>query len=235
MKEKSSWTLEKENETPFDRTLSRYDTIIGEQCRENRTWRLIAVISMAAFFVSLFVMIWTVLKDTQEKRYVPMLIALSDVGEATYFGEVNRMNYSSLEIPENAVEFQIKDFVEKAYTIPKDSHVLRNNLTKCYSALTSQSGNKFTIEMQKENPLEKFGTCLRSVQIESIIKVSKNSYQVDYFLRETTMDSSQTLSNKKIRTVFTIELTEPAEEDRQKNPLGIYIADFGSTVLQNYR
>lgn len=233
MKEKTSWQLEKENSTPFDRTLNRYDRIIGEQCRENKTWRFIALFSMTAFFLSLGTMIWTVLKDSQEKRYVPLIISLSDLGEAKYHGEISKMSYSSLKVPEDAIQFQLKDFIEKTFTIPKDSTVLRSNLTKCYAYLTPGCGNKFTDEIiRKDNPLKKYGEVLRSVEIESIIKVSPSSYQVDYFLKETDFESIRILSRTKIRTVITVELNEPAEVDRVKNPLGIYISDFGSSVLQ---
>lgn len=232
MKEKTSWNLDKENSTPFDNTLHRFDTIVGEQCRENKTWRLIALISMTAFFLSLFIMIWTVIKDSKEKRYVPILISMNDIGEPKYQGEIKNINYSTLKVPQEAIIFQLRDFVEKAYTIPKDSTVLKENLKKCYAILTSSAGNKFTNEIKKDNPLEKYGSVMRSVEIESIVEVSNKSYQIDYFVKETTMDNLQLLNHSKYRSVITIDITEPTEEDKIKNPLGIYIVDFGTTLLK---
>ena len=87
------------------------------------------------------------------------------------------------------------------------------------------SAQKLTNRLKENNPLEKFGRAYKTVNIESILQLTKDSYQVDFIVNISDRAESQV---KRIRNrgVISIKLMEPAKEDQVKNPLGIYITDF---------
>ena len=120
MTNKTNWTLEKSKNTP----LEIYERMERDRKRNENKWKIFAYISIAGFILSLVVMAWAI----NLPKTVPVLVSVSDFGEAKYIGEVNRINYSGIKVPEIAIEYQIRKFVTNKYTIPGDAEVLRNNL-----------------------------------------------------------------------------------------------------------
>ena len=220
---KTSWLLEKSGKTP----LEIYEDMEKERKKSENKWKIFAYIAMGGFILSLVVLVW----DRNLPKTVPVIVTLSDFGEAKYVGEVNKINYSGIKIPEIAIEYQIRKFVTNKYTIPGDSEVLRNNLIDCYSCLTRDTSAKLSSELKEHNPLKDVKDIRRKVSIESVLKTAKNSYQVDFTITQ----SSPNEGNKKIirmRGVITITLLEPADDDKVLNPLGIYFNAYDFTELK---
>lgn len=72
---------------------------------------------------------------------------------------------------------------------------------------------------------------IKNVEIQSVLSLSKNSYQVDFIVSSTSTNGKLLKSERK-RGVLTIDLMEPAEEDKILNPLGIYITNFDFTDIK---
>ena len=61
-----------------------YDRIIGLQNKENKTWRIIAVASLSFLFLSLLLLLYAI----KLPKTIPMVITVSEYGEAKYVGNV---------------------------------------------------------------------------------------------------------------------------------------------------
>ncbi len=214
---KTSWILEKSKTTP----LEIYEQMEKDRMKAENKWKIFAWISIVGFILSLIVMAWAV----NLPKTVPVIVSVNDFGEAKFIGEVNRINYSDLKIPEIVIESQINKFVTNKFSIPGDAEVLRNNLKECYAFLTAETAGKLSSELQEYNPLNDVDSIRRRVDVESILKTSKNSYQVDFKITQSTPYNS----NRKImwmRGIVTIVLLEPHKDDRLTNPLGIYFSEY---------
>jgi len=222
---KTQWPLELNEPTPF-KGLSEYDRIIGEQCKENATWRKIAKLSMTAFFLSLAVVVYAL---TLPKERL-LVVTVSDWGEAKYAGDVSKFNYQNIKVPEIAIQYQLRKFIINMYSIPQDAEVLRSNLRDCYSALTSTSAAKLSNQLRENNPFDDFGSVNKTVEIETVLQLSKNSYQADFITRTSRPDLSDVESTR-MRAVLTTKLMEPPKQDQILNPLGIYITNFDAAPI----
>lgn len=214
---KTSWVLKATRKTP----LELYQELITAQRNSDRRFRFIAVVGCAGFILSLIV---TLVAINQPKT-VPLVITVSDWGEAKYVGNVSRNNWQGIKVPEIAIEYQVRKFVSNLYAVPSDPQVLKNNLNDCYASCTVASSQKLSNRLRENNPLKKFGSVYRTVDIESVLQLTRDSYQVDFFVNDTDKVESRV---RRIRTrgVLSVKLMEPAKDDLIKNPLGIYVTDF---------
>ena len=220
---KTDWRLEKSKTTP----LEIYQEMERERKKSENKWKIFAYIAIGGFILSLIVLVW----DRNLPKTVPVIVTLSDFGEAKYIGEVSRINYSGIKIPEIAIEYQIRKFVTNKYTIPGDAEVLRNNLIDCYSCLTRDTSSKLSSELKEHNPIKDVKDYRRKVEIESVLKTSKNSYQIDFTITQTSPNDG----NKQVirmRGIVTVVLLEPADDDKVLNPLGIYFNAYDFTEIK---
>ena len=226
MNRRTQWPLERNEKTAFN-TLDEYDRIVGEQCKENKTWRRIAVLGICAFFASLVVLVYAL----NMPKTVPLVVTVSDWGEAKYVGDISKYSYTGIHVPEIAIQYQLRKFIINLYTIPADATVLKANYKDCYSALTRTSSDKLSKMLQETNPFKDFGSINRTVEIESVLALSQNSYQVDYFVTTERRDASES-KKERMRAVMTTKMMEPPKEDQVLNPLGIYITNWDVTTIE---
>jgi type IV secretion system protein VirB5 len=213
-------------ENPFGKAAATYTDIIEDTRREKRRWQNIGLFSLVFFLASFYVMY----RAVNLQQTVPVLITLSEWGEATYKGAVNIETNKLKEIPEPAIQYQVRDFITKLRTIPLDGEILYRDIARCYEMVTAVCEKKMTGELRKEDPFGQIGKQKRSVTIESVLKVSNSTYQIDW-IETSGVPRSSTNVRYRIRGVVTTELLVPSEEKRINNPLGIYIADYDMTVL----
>ena len=203
---------------------SALDIYLAHMAKEKRRqaqWKIFAAGSFLCLLISFGIIIWAL----HLPKTVPLVITVSDWGEAKYVGSISNYSYTGIKIPEIAIEYQFRKFVANKFSISSDRTVVRNNLKDCYAALTRETATKLSSELRKDNPLNEAGKKTVSVDIESILKVSAKTYQVDFIV--TTSDGSGFIkSRERTRGAISVKMMEPAEEDKMLNPLGIYITDY---------
>lgn len=208
---------------PFNAQERVWDSIIGEERRSKNTWRIIAIISMGALLGSIAVLAWA----ANLPKTVPLVITVAPWGESRYIGDVSNMGYKSMNVPDVAIQYQLRDFVTKLRSISTDSEVLFQNITDCYDKVTNNGSSVMTAKVREEDPFSEVGKKRRTVTIESILRISSGSWQVDWI--ETSLGT--TAIAERYRGLFTVKLLEPSDKQRIKNPLGIYIDNYDITNL----
>ncbi len=222
--EQSLWKHPDDQNIPF----AIYKEFQASEKRKEFRWKVISLISAAGFVASLAMTFYAL----NLPKTVPLVITVSDWGEAKYVGNIAKYSYNGMKIPDIAIEYQLRKFVTNYYTIPGDSAVLKSNIKDCYAALTQSSASKLSSLLKENNPMEKFGRIRRTVSIESILSISGNSYQMDFLVHTESADSN-VIKNERFRGILTVKLMEPAKEDQLLNPLGIYITNFDFTEVKN--
>lgn len=211
------------NSTPFNPQLQHFDMICGQVMKENGILKLalvvlIFIIAVLSIGISFFL--------TKRTQVIPAIVTMNDFGQAQYVGEVSRKNFQNFNIPEVAMIYQVKDFINIYKSLSSDKAVVKRNIEKAYHLLTAVSASKYSTLLREDNPYKDFGDHTREVEFETEpLKISKDTYQVDYRLITRTL-TGVIIKDIRQRAVITIKALNPTEEDIQDNPLGIYITDF---------
>jgi type IV secretion system protein VirB5 len=200
-----------------------YAEILLHNQRETRWWRLVVGCgSLLLFFISFLFSVYAV----RLQKVVPVLINVMPSGESQYLGEVRQSG--ALTVPEAAIVFQARKFISNLRTVSTDREVVYENITECYAMITASYEPVMTRYLRGASPFDLVGKSRRSVEIESVIRVTGSSYQIDWV--ETTADSFGS-DKKKMRAIVTVKILAATDETIKKNPLGIYIDNCEMTGL----
>ena len=220
----SNWQLKGTKDSPLEIYLSHLRT----QKARDAKWRIFAIASFVMLIISIGVSIWAV----SLPKSVPCVITVSDFGQANYVGPVTKLSYAGLKVPQVAIDYQLTQFVTKRFAVPADGAVLRQNLTDVFRMLTSTTSSKLAEEFKSgDDPRDKFGKSLVTVEVQTILKLSENSYQVDFFITDTTLAGKLNYRDR-MRGVLTVAMLEPSPEEQKSNPLGIFFSGFDFTLVE---
>jgi type IV secretion system protein VirB5 len=210
---------------PFHEGQDRaYGDILQDKFKEMRWWRgIVGTGILALFGISLILFNYAL----SLQKTVPVLVNVMPSGEAVYMGEVRET--AALQIPEAAVIFQVRKFIANIRSVSIDSQVLYNNIEECYAMVTGSYEPVMTRMLRAASPFELVGKIRRTVEIESALRITGSSYQVDWI--ESTIEPGGSPRNKKMRGLVTIKLIPPDPAFIKKNPLGIFIENCEWTEL----
>ncbi|MDR1909482.1 MAG: type IV secretion system protein [Spirochaetaceae bacterium] len=201
-----------------------YADILLDKQKEMAWWRGIVGIGVLLLFAaSLAFNVYAV----RTQKTVPVLVNVMPSGEAQYLGEV-RQN-AAFQVPEPAIQYQARKFITNLRSVSTDPQVLYNNIDECYAMITASYEPVMTRFLRGASPFDLVGKSRRSVEIESVLKITGSSYQVDWV--ETVVDSSSTRRNTRMRALVTVKLLPVSDATIRKNPLGVYIENCEMTEL----
>jgi type IV secretion system protein VirB5 len=201
-----------------------YADILKDKIDEMRWWRGVIGIGILLLFV-LF-LIFFIIAVSQQKT-IPVLVNVMPSGEAQYLGEVRQQG--QIQVPEAAIQYQVRLFITNFRSVSTDPQVLYNNIDACYAMVTSSYDPVMTGFLRSSSPFDLVGKVRRTVEIESVLRITTNSYQIDWI--ESSIDSAAGRTSTRMRALVTVTLL-PADDDTiRKNPLGIYIDNCEMTKL----
>jgi len=158
---------------------------------------------------------------------VPVLVNVMPTGEAAFLGEVRHTG--EVAVPEAAIVFQVRTFITNMRSIPADAQVLYSNINQSYAMVTSAHEPHMTRHLRANSPFPLVGSVRRTVEKESIIRVTGNSYQADW--TEVSVSQGGSPTRRRMRGLITIILIPPQPSFIRYNPLGIFIDAFEWTEL----
>jgi type IV secretion system protein VirB5 len=201
-----------------------YADILKDKMDEMRWWRGVVgtgVLVLFAVFLACF------LYAVGQQKTIPVLVNVMPNGETQYLGEVRQQG--AAQAPEAAIQYQARRFITNLRSVSTDPQVLYNNIDDCYAMITSSYEPEMTRFLRGASPFDLVGKVRRSVEIESVLRVTASSYQIDWI--ESTVDSGANRNSVRMRALVTIKLLPVTDETIRKNPLGIYIDNCEMTSL----
>lgn len=202
--------------------LAHFDFICGQVMRENYILRYVVIVSCLAFFVSIGITLYAV----SLPESIPVLVTMNDFGEASYVGAVSRRSYQNFSVPEIAVQYQVKKFINLRCTLSTDRAVMKKSLSETYHLLTSTTAAKYSAWLKEENPFAEFGNHTREVFFQTEpLQLSRDTYQIDFQVT-TRQLSGAVVDTRTFRAVISVKTLQPSDDDIRDNPLGIYITAF---------
>jgi type IV secretion system protein VirB5 len=161
---------------PFERREKAYGDLLAEERKGKNRWRTAAFISQGFVLLSIGILWYAV----RLPKTVPLIITVAPWGEAEYRGDVGGISYQNAQIPEIAIQYQVREFVTELRGISSDPEILYQNITRCYARVTEKCGRKMTAALREEDPFSRVGRERRTVTIETILRLSTQTWQADW-------------------------------------------------------
>jgi len=133
-----------------------------------------------------------------------------------------------IQVPEEAVVFQIRRFITNLRSVSIDPHVIYNNINEVYAMVTANYEPILTRMLRANSPFDLVGRIRRSAEIESIIRITADTYQVNWF---DVVFEGTAQRNIRMRALVTVRLLPVTAQSVRLNPLGIYIESMEMTEL----
>ena len=213
-----------ELETKFNKVIGQYDKYTNKLINDNRTWRILGLMSIALIVLSVIGWFYTL---TTRRDHL-LVVEVNELGRAKFIGDVTNSakGYDPNDIKAYMVEAVIRDFIEYTRTIGLDSVLMDSNMTRASMTLSDNLKIRLSNEIKEENPFQHIGKMRRNVFIESNIQTSGNTWQYDWYDITTNMSGLET-SRVRMRGLFTVTAHQPRNKKEQEaNPLGIFIVDY---------
>ena len=205
-------------ETPYQRAKQEFDDYIGSARVQSKNWRL-------AFFCLLIILFLTIgglIAVAMQVKIAPYIVEVGPAGAVNVVAKAEQ-NYNPSQA---ATKYFVSQFVSRIRSIPVDPVVLRNNFLTAYNYVTPTGKNTLNAYAKEANPFKALGQKAISVSINSVVKLSENSYQVNWIEREYSTTGAPT-QQKNYTGVFNLSLIMPKDEKTLvNNPLGVYVDFF---------
>jgi len=203
-----------EPETPYQRAGQAWDDRIGSARVQAKNWRL-------AFFGTLMLsgalaagLIWQSARGT----VTPWVVQVDKLGQAQAVAPA-LANYHATD-PQ--VAWHLARFIEQVRSVPADPIVLRQNWLDAYQYVTDKGALALNDYARNNDPFAKLGKTQISVNVQSVIRASDDSFRVEWIERHYVDDALA--ATEHWSAILTIVVQTPTDADRLKqNPLGIYV------------
>ncbi len=214
-------------ENPMKKNEKLYCDMLAKESKGKRSWTIVSIVQLAVIVVLTAFIGYAV----NLPRMIPVVITVLPWGEAKYVGDVSSYSYENMNVPENAYIYQVETFIQRLRSLPADGEVLTQNITSLYHFITPACEKTMTPAIREDNPFGLVGSKKRIVTIESTIRVSGTTYQVDYI--ETV--SGRDAGIKRYRALVSTTRMTPPKKSQKANPLGIYIREYNITEISTYK
>ena len=214
-----------------DDACGKYDSLLSNFMVDRNVWRLIGIIAVAALVASLALLAYqTTLPETEL-----VVIGVNDIGETKYYGSTRGISFDGYDNKDDIIKNLLTDFLKKTYTVTTDGEFMYNNYASAMCYLESGKRRSYEADIKDRDPFKDVGRVKNVVTVETVIPVSKSSYQVDWTEVTTELHGFQSEVVKK-RGIFTLrrltakQYNSLDEKTRENNPMGIYITDYNIVV-----
>lgn len=210
-----------------DRVLKEYDSLLSSKTAESSAWRFVGIIAVIMVLILSLCFMYLGLKPKREF----MVIGVNDIGQVRYYGNVAGKSFDQFTDIEKVLKNNVKEFLEGRFTISTDSDVMFNNLRHCLYFLDSSRRQAFIGEVNAEDPFSQVGRIKKNVTIDTIIPLSKSSFQAEFYTTESEL-TGQRKTTRRWRAIFTFvkigvdQYATLKEEEYLNNASGFYINDY---------
>lgn len=203
-----------EPETPYQRAGQVWDERIGSARAQARNWRLAAFGALTLSAVLGGGLVWR----SGQSLVTPYVVEVTANGGVRAVGPV-RGAFS----PNDAqIAYHLANFVRNVRSVSIDPVVVRQNWLAAYDYATDRGAAALNEYARVNDPFREVGQRSVSVDINSIVRSSDNSFEIRW--RENEYRNGNPVSAATYTAVLSIVMDEPhTAEALHKNPLGIYV------------
>ena len=203
--------------TPYQKAVDAWDRRVGTATVQAANWRYIAFGAIAVSLVLSGGMVWV----SGQNRVVPYVVEVDKSGEPKALGPAEHA-YS----PSDAqISWFLAHFVTNIRSLSIDPVLVRSNWLEAYDFATDHAAQYLNAQAQQHDPFAGVGERSVTVQVTSVVRASKTSFQVKWV--EQTFERGVLTGTEHWTAILGIVERTPQREDvLRKNPLGLYVDEL---------
>jgi type IV secretion system protein VirB5 len=206
-------------ENPYFAARAEWNERYGNEIQAAYTWKRLAFVSQA---IAVCAVVGCIFLATRAK-YIPYVIQVDPKGQV-----LQAVIPAAAQANDRVIETDLGDFIIHLRSVVTDAQVQGEYLARAYAHVTPESAPKTAMDAFFSgggNPYQRVAKETVTVEVESVLGQSKNSYQVEW--RENTSAlQGQPLSTQRYRALIGVEYREIEQAMLSKNPLGLFITSL---------
>ena len=211
-------------ENPYLAARQEWTERYGSYVRAAQTWRVVAILSLAMAIVSFSY----ALNLSTKVKLVPYIVEVDKLGMTLSAGVAEQIEYADARV----VRATLGNFVSSFRAVTPDTVVQKQYIDRTYALLRSPdaSTEKVNSWFRANSPFEKAKTATVAIEVNNIVALSDQTYQIDWTEFERDRKGKET-GIRRYRGIATVTMTVPLDEATIRvNPIGLYIRDFDWTA-----
>lgn len=218
---------ELQTEWGMDSVLKEYDGLLSKAYAECAAWRIVGIVAIA---VICFCVVIIGFNSTKPKTDL-VVIGVNDIGETKYYGVVKGKNFDTYGYKDDVLKHNIELFVKNRYQISTDNDLMYENFRTCLFYLDANRRKSFINTINEEDPFSSVGKYKRNAIVDTKIKLSDNSWQVEWYVNTSEMTGNRNYTEHyrgifSFKSVSSDQYMKLTEEEKNYNPSGYYITDY---------
>ena len=212
------------SENPYLVARQEWSERYGSYVKAAAAWRTVGILALAMAVTGFGYALYL---STQVKL-VPYIVEVDKLGTSVTAGFPEQIEYADARV----VRAALGNFVTSFRSITPDAVVQKQYIDRTYALLRTSdpSTQKVNGWFRGNSPFEKAKTSTVAIEVNNIVALSQQTYQIDWTEYERDRKSKET-GTRRFRGIATVALTAPQDEAIIRvNPIGLYVRDFDWTA-----
>jgi type IV secretion system protein TrbF len=196
----------------------------GSYVRSAAAWRIVGITGMTMAVIGFG---YALYQSTQVKL-VPYIVEVDKLGTSVNAGFPQQIEYADPRV----VRATLGSFVSNFRSVTPDAVVQKQYIDRTYGLLRTSdpATEKVNAWFRSNSPFEKAKSSTVAIEVNNIVALSNQSYQVDWTEFERDRRGKET-AVRRFRGIASVTLTPPHDEGVIRlNPIGLYLRDFDWTA-----
>jgi len=211
-------------ENPYLAARQEWNERYGSYVKAAAAWRIVGITGMLLAVISTSYALY----QSSQVKLVPYVVEVDRLGTAVNAGFPQQIEYADARV----VRATLGNFISNFRSVTPDAVVQKGYIDRTYAMLRTSdpATEKINGWFRSNSPFEKARAATVAVEVNNIVPLSNQSYQVDWTEYERDRKGKET-GVRRFRAVATVVLTPPQDEAVIRlNPIGLYIRDLDWTA-----
>lgn len=211
-------------DNPYLAARQEWSERYGSYVKAASAWRIVGITGMLMAVVGFS---YALYQSTQVKL-VPYIVEVDKLGTAATAGFPQQIEYADPRV----VRATLGGFVSNFRSVTPDAVVQKQYIDRTYALLRTSdpATEKVNAWFRSSSPFEKAKNSTVAIEVNNIVALSNQSYQIDWTEFERDRKGKET-ALRRFRGIATVTLTPPQDEGVIRlNPIGLYLKDFDWTA-----
>ena len=216
--------LRRTPENPYIAARHEWNERYGSYVRAAIAWRIMGTCAMAMAIIGFGYGLY----QSSRVKLVPYIVEVDKLGASVAAGFPEQIDYADPRV----VRASLAGFVASFRSVTPDLVVQKQYIDRTYALLRNAdpATGKINGWFRDNSPFERARRSTVSVEVNNVVALSNQSYQVDWTEFERDRSGKET-GVRRFRAVATVTLTVPQDENVIRlNPIGLYLKDLDWTA-----
>lgn len=216
--------LRHQPENPYIAARQEWNERYGSYVRSAIAWRMIGITSLVMATIGFGYALY----QTTEVKLVPYIVEVDKLGSSVSAGFPEQIAYADARV----VRAALGGFVSSFRSVTPDAVVQKQYIDRTYALLRNSdpATEKVNAWFRGNSPFERARRATVAVEVNNIVALSSQTYQIDWTEFERDRKGKET-GSRRFRGIATVTLTAPQDESVIRlNPIGLYLKDLDWTA-----